>query len=276
MDLHTNTIKRALREGRPQIGLWSTLGSHIAAEVLAGSGFDWVLFDTEHAPNDLTLVHRQLQAMQGSTTSAVVRPAWNDAVLFKRLLDTGVQTLLVPFVQSADEARRAVAATRYPPRGIRGVATTIRANKYGRVKDYLHHADEEICVVVQIETRQAVEQIEAIAAIDGVDCLFIGPSDLAADLGHLGNNAHPDVRGVITSAIGRVRRTGKAAGILAPIEADARHWIELGCTFVGVGNDTGILARQTEALAARLKSDLGAERVESGRGTETQRITERK
>jgi 4-hydroxy-2-oxoheptanedioate aldolase len=254
VDLPVNALKRALRDGRAQIGLWSTLASHIGAEVIAGSGFDWVLFDTEHAPNDLELVQRQLQAIQGTTTSAVVRPAWNDAVIFKRLLDVGVQTLLVPWVQNADEARRAVAATRYPPRGIRGVATTIRANRYGRVKDYLRRADEEICVIVQLETRAALDELEAIAAVDGVDGLFIGPSDLAADLGHLGDNGHPDVRGVITNAIGRIRRTGRAAGILAPIEADALHWLELGCTFVGVGNDTSVLARHSEALAQKFRA----------------------
>jgi len=213
-----------------------------------------VLFDTEHAPNDLELVQRQLQAIQGTTTSAVVRPAWNDAVIFKRLLDVGVQTLLVPWVQNADEARRAVAATRYPPRGIRGVATTIRANRYGRVKDYLRRADEEICVIVQLETCAALDELEAIAAVDGVDGLFIGPSDLAADMGHLGDNGHPDVRSTIANAIGRIRRTGRAAGILAPIEADAHHWLELGCTFVGVGNDTGLLARHSEALAQKFRS----------------------
>src|SRR5262245_8863668 len=254
MDLPTNALKRALREGRPQIGLWSTLASHIGAEVIAGSGFDWVLFDTEHAPNDLELVQRQLQAIQGTTTSAVVRPAWNDAVIFKRLLDAGVQSLLVPWVQNADEDRRAVAATRFPPRGIRGVATTTRANRNGRVKDYLRRADEEICVIVQLETRAALGELEAIAAVDGIDALFIGPSDLAAIMGHLGNNGHPEVRAAITDAIGRIRRAGKAAGILAPIEADAFHWLELGCLFVGVGNDTGILARQTEALAAKFKT----------------------
>jgi 4-hydroxy-2-oxoheptanedioate aldolase len=253
MDLPINTLKRALREGRTQIGLWSSLSSHIAAEIVAGSGFDWVLFDTEHAPNDLSMVHRQLQAMQASGTAAVVRPAWNDPVLFKRLLDVGVQSLVVPFVQNADEAKRAVAATRYPPHGIRGVATTTRANRYGRVKEYLRRAHEEICVIVQIETRAAIDQIEAIAAVDGIDALFIGPSDLAADLGHLGDNAHPDVRAAIDDAIRRIGRTGKAAGILTPIEADARHWLEIGCLFVGVGSDTGILARQSEALAARFK-----------------------
>ena len=246
-----NRLKRALREGRPQIGLWSTLASPVAAEIVAGSGFDWVLLDTEHAPNDVTNVHRHLQAMQGSAASAVVRPYWNDTVLFKRLLDIGVQTLLVPFVQNAEEARSAVAATRYPPHGVRGVATTIRANGYGRAKDYLHRAHDEICVIVQIETPQAIAGIEAIAAVDGVDGLFIGPSDLAASMGHLGDSAHADVRREIESAIQRIRASGKCAGILAPVEADARHWLEVGCVFVGVGNDTGILARQTEALAAR-------------------------
>ena len=253
MEVPVNRLKRALRDGQPQIGLWSTLTSPVATEVVAGSGFDWVLLDTEHAPNDVTSVHRQLQAMQGSAASAVVRPYWNDAVLFKRLLDIGVQSLLVPFVQNADEARLAVAATRYPPEGVRGVATTIRANRYGRAKDYLHRAHDEICVIVQVETPQAIANVEAIAAVEGVDGLFIGPSDLAASMGHLGDNGHPDVRVEIEHAIQRIRATGKCAGILAPIEADARHWLELGCLFVGVGNDTGILARQTEALAAKFK-----------------------
>ena len=249
----TNTLKRALRDGRAQIGLWSSLSSHVTVEVIAGSGFDWLLLDTEHSPNELTMVHGQLQAMQGSAASAVVRPAWNDPVLFKRLLDIGVQSLLVPWVQNADEAKRAVEATRYPPQGIRGVATTTRATRYGRLKDYLKRANEEICVIVQIETRTALGHLESIAAVDGVDGLFIGPGDLAADLGHLGDSAHPDVRRAIDNAIGRIVKTGKFAGILAPVEADARHWLQLGCLFVAVGSDAGILARQSEALAAKFK-----------------------
>jgi 4-hydroxy-2-oxoheptanedioate aldolase len=253
IDPPVNRLKHALRGGDVQIGLWSCLASPVAAEVVAGAGFDWILLDTEHAPNDVADVHRQLQAMQGSATSAVVRPAWNDPVLFKRLLDVGAQSFVVPFVQNADEAARAVAATRYPPRGIRGVATTTRASRYGRVKDYLARASDEICVIVQIETRVALRNIEAIAAVDGVDGLFIGPSDLAADMGHLGDNGHPEVRAAIEDAVGRIRAAGRAAGILAPVEADARHWIDVGCRFVGVGNDAGVLARQTEALAAKFK-----------------------
>lgn len=253
MKMPVNQLKRALREGRPQIGLWSSLASHITVEVLAGSGFDWLLLDTEHAPNELTMVHNQLQAMTGGTATPVVRPPWNDAVLFKRLLDIGVQSLLVPLVQTGEEARRAVAATRYPPQGIRGVAAAMRANNFGRVKDYPHHAHDEICVMIQVETRSALENLEAIADVDGVDGLFIGPSDLAAALGHLGHSGHPEVRAAIDDAIVRICKTGKAAGILAPVETDARHWLDLGCLFVAVGSDLGILARQSEALAAKFK-----------------------
>lgn len=253
MDLPANPLKRALREGRPQIGLWSSLPTHNTVEVVAGAGFDWLLLDAEHAPAELPVIHSQLQAMAGGTAAAVVRPGWNDAVLLKRLLDLGVQSFLVPMVQDADEARRAVAATRYPPQGIRGVAVAIRANRFGRVKDYARRANGEICVQVQLETRKALENLEAIAAVDGVDGLFIGPSDLAADLGHLGDSAHPEVRSAIDDAIPRIVRSGKAAGILAPVEADARHWLALGATFVAVGSDVGLLARQSEALAAKFK-----------------------
>jgi 4-hydroxy-2-oxoheptanedioate aldolase len=249
--LPTNAFKRAILERRPQIGLWSSLCSNIVAEVIAGAGFDWVLVDTEHAPNELPLVLSQLQGLIGGTAAPVVRPAWNDMVLMKRLLDIGVQNLLVPYVQTAEEARAAVAATRYPPQGVRGVAVTHRANHYGRVKDYYKRAGEEICVLVQIETRVALQNIEAIAAVEGVDGLFIGPSDLAAAFGHVGETGHPEVRAAIEEGLKRIRQTGKAPGILAPIEADARHWLSLGCVFLAVGSDVGLLARQSEELAAK-------------------------
>src|SRR6185369_10305929 len=167
-----NLFKQAIREGRPQIGLWSSICSNLAAEVIAGSGFDWILVDTEHAPNELPTVFSQLEALAGGTAAPVVRPAWNDMVLMKRLLDIGVQNLLIPYVQTADEARAAVASTRYPPEGVRGVAVLHRANKFGRVKDYVNRIGEEICVLVQIETPTALRNIEAIAAVDGVDGLF--------------------------------------------------------------------------------------------------------
>ena len=249
----TNLFKQAIRDGRPQIGLWSSLCSNLAAEVIAGAGFDWILVDTEHAPNELPMVFSQLQALAGGTAAPVVRPAWNDMVLVKRFLDVGAQNLLIPYVQTAEEARAAVAATRYPPQGIRGVAVTHRANRFGRVKDYFNRANEEICLLVQIETRQALQNIEAIAAVEGVDGLFIGPSDLAAAFGHLGENNHPEVRAAIEDALKRIRQAGKAPGILAPIEADARHWLSHGCVVLAVGSDIGLLARQSEELAAKFK-----------------------
>src|SRR5436190_3379452 len=218
MQLPTNQFKQAIQEGHPQIGLWCSLCSNVVAEVIGGAGFDWILIDTEHAPNELPMVYSQLQALVGSTSAPVVRPAWNDMVLMKRLLDVGVQNFLVPYVQTPEEARAAVAATRYPPQGIRGVAVTHRANQYGRVKDYFQRANEEICVLVQIETRLALENLEAIAAVEGVDGLFIGPSDLAAALGHLGDNGHPEVRAAIEDAFTRIRRANKVSGILAPLE----------------------------------------------------------
>jgi 4-hydroxy-2-oxoheptanedioate aldolase len=246
MDMPINALKRSLRAGRAQIGLWSSLSSHISVEVLAGSGFDWLLLDTEHSPNDLPMLHTQLQAMTGGSASAIVRPAWNDAVLIKRILDLGAQSLLIPMVQ-------AVAATRYPPHGIRGMGTIVRANHFGRVKDYLARVNDELCVIVQIETKKALGNLADIAAVEGVDCLFIGPSDLSADMGYLGQSGHPVVKAAIDDAIGRIRGTGKVAGILTGVEADAQHWLDLGALFVGVGSDIGILARQSEALAARFR-----------------------
>src|SRR5262245_41690679 len=211
--LPTNTFKQAIREGRTQIGLWCSLCSNIAAEVIAGAGYDWILVDTEHAPNELPMVFSQLQALVDGTAAPIVRPAWNDMVIMKRLLDVGVQNFLVPYVQTPEEARAAVAATRYPPEGIRGVAVTHRANQYGRVKNYAAESNERICVLVQIETRLALQNLEAIAAVEGIDGLFIGPSDLAAALGYLGNNAHPEVHAAIDDAIRRIIKAGKAPGI---------------------------------------------------------------
>jgi 4-hydroxy-2-oxoheptanedioate aldolase len=199
------------------------------------------------------MVFSQLQALVGGTAAPVVRPAWNDMVLMKRLLDIGVQNFLIPYVQTPEEARAAVAATRYPPQGIRGVAVTHRANRYGRVKDYFKRSNDEICVLLQIETRLGLQNLETIAAVDGVDGLFIGPSDLAAALGHLGDNGHPEVRAAIEDAFKRIRKSDKAPGILAPIESDARHWLSLGCVVLAVGSDSGLLARHSEELAAKFR-----------------------
>jgi 4-hydroxy-2-oxoheptanedioate aldolase len=254
MELPPNPFKRALRAGEPQIGLWSSLSSHYTVEVIAGAGFDWILLDSEHSPNDLENLLTQLQAAAPYPTHPVVRVPWNDMVTIKRVLDIGAQSLLVPYVSTRAEAESAVSYTRYPPGGVRGVAGTTRATRFGRVKDYATRAHEEICLLVQVETQAALDNIEAICAVDGVDGVFIGPADLHASLGYTGEIANPKVKPLIDDAIQRIRKTGKAPGILTPNEADARHWLECGALFVAVGADVGILARGAEALAAKFKS----------------------
>ena len=250
MDLPVNRFKHALRAGKLQIGLWCSLSSHYSIEVVAGAGFDWLLLDTEHSPNDLESLLTQLQAAAPYPTTPIVRVPWNDTVTIKRVLDIGAQSLLVPYVQNAAEARAAIAATRYPPVGVRGVAGTTRASRFGRIADYARRAHEELCVLVQAETQTAVDDIEAIAAVDGVDGVFIGPADLHASLGYPGETANPAVLPRIEDAIRRIVASGKAAGILTGDEKLARRYIELGALFVAVGADVGILARGAERLAA--------------------------
>jgi 4-hydroxy-2-oxoheptanedioate aldolase len=254
MDLPKNQFKSALKSARPQIGLWSSLSSSYTVEVIAGAGFDWILLDSEHSPADLENLLGQLQAAAPYPSHPVVRVPWNDMVTMKRILDVGAQSLLIPYVSTADEARAAVAHTRYPPAGVRGVAGTTRATRFGRVKDYAKRAHEEICLLVQVETQRALDNIEAICAVEGVDGVFIGPADLHASLGYTGEIANPKVKPLIDEAIRRIRKCGKAPGILTPNEADARHWLECGALFVAVGADVGILARGAEALAAKFKS----------------------
>jgi len=252
LEIPKNYFKAALREGRTQIGLWNSLCSNFSTEVIAGAGFDCIVLDMEHAPNEVFGVLSQMQAIAPyEGVSAIVRPPWNDAVIIKRVLDVGAQTLLIPYVQNLEEAKRAVAATRYPPDGVRGVAVATRANRWGRVTDYFKRVNDELCVIVQLETVEALEHLEAIAALDGIDCIFIGPSDLSASLGFLGNPQAPEVRSAIDDAFARIKRTGKAAGILMGVEAEAQRYLKEGVQFVAVGSDVGILARGSEALAAR-------------------------
>ncbi|HEX4555796.1 MAG TPA: HpcH/HpaI aldolase/citrate lyase family protein [Xanthobacteraceae bacterium] len=253
MELQRNAFKHAIARGDLQVGLWCSLCSPITAEIVSHAGFDWLLLDTEHSPNEVPDVLAQLQAVQAGTASAIVRPAWNDIVLIKRFLDIGAQTLLIPFVQNPDEARRAVEATRYPPGGIRGITGSGRASRYGRVKDYLKNASREICLLVQVETRSALDQIEAIASVDGIDGVFIGPNDLAASFGHIGNWGHPEVQSALEDAARRLKKIGKPAGILTPNEEEAKRFIQWGYTFVAVGADLGLLARGADALAMRFK-----------------------
>lgn len=254
MELAKNVFKHDMAAGKLQIGLWCSLCSNIAAELVSYSGFDWLLLDTEHSPNEVPDILSQLQASARGTAHSIVRPAWNDPVLIKRYLDIGAQTLLLPYVQNADEARQAVEATRYPPHGIRGVTGSGRAAKFGRITDYLKKANDEVCVLVQVETREALAEIDRIAAVPGVDGVFIGPSDLSASFGQIGNPAHPAVQQAIEDAGKRIRAAGKGAGILTGNEDEARRYIGWGYNFVAVGTDLVLLARATDNLAQRFKS----------------------
>jgi 4-hydroxy-2-oxoheptanedioate aldolase len=251
MELPVNHFKHALKAGKPQIGIWSSLCSHIVADILSNSGFDWVLLDSEHSPNELPIVLNQLHAMQGGTATPVVRVPWNDMVMIKRFLDIGAQSLLLPYVQSVDEAKQAVISINYPQTGMRGVAGGARAMGYGRIKDYHKKAPGELCLLVQVETRRAMASLDAIAEVEGVDGVFIGPNDLSADMGYLGNWQHPEVWKVMEDAAKRIRKAGKAPGILVG-EADGQRCLDMGYLFVAVGSDIGLL-RTGDALAAKFK-----------------------
>lgn len=253
MENPKNRFKQALRAGTPQIGLWGSIPSHYTAEVVAGAGFDWFLIDTEHTPADIENVLRQLQAVAAYPTTPIVRVPWNDMVTIKRVLDLGVQTILIPQVTTVEEARNAVTYARYPSAGVRGAAGSTRATRYGRIKNYFKGADAEICVLVQLESEAALKNLEAVAAIEGIDGIFIGPADLHASLGYLGETAHADVIPVIDDAIVRIAKAGKAPGILTSSEENARRWLKLGALFVAVGTDVGLLARGADALLAKFR-----------------------
>ncbi|ARN23299.1 2-dehydro-3-deoxyglucarate aldolase [Piscinibacter gummiphilus] len=243
-----NRLRADLLAGKRLIGCWCSLANPITTEVLGVAGFDWLLLDGEHSPNDVISFIPQLMALKDSPSAPVVRPSQNDTVEIKRLLDAGFYNFLVPFVESADDARRAVAATRYPPQGVRGVSVSQRSNRYGTVPGYFTGINDQVCVIVQIESRAGLAAAAEIAAVDGIDCLFVGPSDLAAGLGHLGNANHPDVQAAIATIFDAARQHGKPIGILAPVEADARRYLEQGATFVAVGSDLGIFRSATQAL----------------------------
>ena len=253
MNLPRNAFKHKILAGERQIGFWLSLGSAAVAEVIAGAGYDWIMIDAEHGPNALSTVIDQLRVLDGGPATPVVRPAWNDPVLIKRLLDAGAPSLLVPFVRNADEAAQAVAATRYPPRGIRGVATSQRASRWGQRTDYVQSYERELCLIVQLETAPSLAALEEIAAVPGVDALFIGPSDLAADMGHLGEPGHPEVQAAIVDAVSRCRQVGKPMGTFAPATDDARRYLDTGMTFAAVGADARVLRRGAEALATTFR-----------------------
>lgn len=253
MQLPENAFKKAIAAGRQQIGLWVSLASSYSTEIVAGSGFDWLLIDGEHSPNDPTTVLPQLQAVAPYPVTPIVRPAWNDRVLIKRYLDIGAQSLLIPYVQTVEEAEAAVASIRYPTRGARGVAGVTRASRFGRVGDYYRRAADELCLLIQVETRLGLDNLEAMAKVDGIDGVFIGPADLAAGLGHLGEIGHAEVQDAIRDAIGRIRKCGKPAGILATDEPSARRYMDWGTTFTAVGLDAMILRVEADRLAKNFR-----------------------
>ena len=266
MQLPPNAFKAALRAGRPQIGLWLGLADAYVSELLASTGFDWLAIDAEHAPNDPRSVLAQLQAIAPYPVHPVVRTASGDATLLKQYLDIGAQTLLIPMVESAEQAARIVAAARYPPAGIRGVGSALaRAARWNQVSDYLRSCEQEICVLVQVESAPGLDNLSAIAATEGVDGVFFGPADLAASMGLLGKTGDPRVQNAIAQGIKTARTAGKAAGVLSADPSVARQYLAAGAVFVAVGIDTTLLVRAARDLRAMFKDAADAP-PSSGKG----------
>src|ERR1700761_662398 len=253
----TNRWTRRIRDGRPRFGMWVASGSGYITEICAGSGIDWVLLDQEHAPNDLRTTLEQLQVLAGyPDIDVVVRPPAADPVVIKRLLDIGAQNIIVPMIDGPREASAAVAATRYPPAGVRGVGSALaRASRWNRISDYLVTADEYVSLTVQVETVASLAQLGDIVDVDGVDAVFIGPADLAASMGKLGQPEHPDVISSIEIALATIAERGKSAGVNAFNETVARRYLKAGASFVLVGADVALLARGAEELAKRYRND---------------------
>jgi len=243
-----NGFRQRILDREQLIGFWNCLTGSVTMEIAGLAGYDWLLLDSEHSPTSLPLLMAQLQTLNGSTAATVGRPAENNPVMIKQLLDIGFYNLLIPFIESADDARKAVSATRYPPHGIRGVAGAHRSNRYGSIANYNQVINDSICVLLQIESVKGIEAFDDILAVEGVDGIFIGPSDLSAALGHLGNPNHPDVQRVIRDLHDRAQAAGKSTGILAPIQADAKRYLEWGFNFVAVGTDLGVFKQAVFGL----------------------------
>ncbi|MFK7862448.1 MAG: HpcH/HpaI aldolase/citrate lyase family protein [Granulosicoccus sp.] len=256
MKLSTNTFTASLAAKANQVGLWVSLGSNFSAETIAPSGYDWVLLDMEHSPNDLGSILGQLQVFKASSTTAIVRPSWNDPVLVKRLLDIGAPGLLFPMIQSVKEAELAVASTRYPPNGIRGVSGSTRANAFGRVTDYFDRIEQETSVLLQLETVAAIEQAVDIASVDGVSGIFFGPADIAADMGLLGQPMNPAVWDVIRPAAKKLMDAGVPVGTLVFDTAFAAQLLNEGFSFVACGSDASLLAKGADALLSTVRGAL--------------------
>lgn len=251
-----NQFKAALKAKQHQLGIWNTIGGNTVPEMLAGAGFDWVLIDCEHSAVETIDVLPALQSVAGyPSVSAVVRPAENNALLFKRLLDMGAQTLLVPYVQSVEEAEAAVSAMRYGPRGVRGMAGVTRATRFGRVEHYFEQVEDELCLIVQVETAKGLDALEAIATTDGVDAVLIGPADLSASMGLPGQTGHLDVVAAIEEAIRRLAKLGVPSGILTLDAGEAASFIAQGTGFTAVGVDLAILTAGVDALRTQFRRD---------------------
>ncbi len=268
MHTPTNSFKQALARGEAQIGLWLGLADAYTAEILAGTGYDWLLVDGEHAPNDLRSILHQLQAIASASSAlppgaraphAIARVPVGDTALIKQYLDIGAQTLLVPMVDTPEQARQLVRATRYAPEGVRGMGSALaRSSRWQAYPQYVHEANQQVCLLVQAETVEAMAHLDAIAATPGVDGVFIGPADLSASMGHPGNPGHPEVQAAIHEGITRILRAGKAPGILATHEAQARQWLAAGALFVAVGVDTMLLTSAAQNLLARFRTGTDA------------------
>lgn len=254
MDLPKNHFKEAILQGNQQLGLWSSIRDPAMSEMLAGCGYDWIVLDCEHSPRDVQEVLHGLHAMSAYPVEPVVRVKSLDVAEIKKMLDIGAQTILVPYVQNGEEARLAAAAVTYPPAGLRGVAGGTRANRFAAIPDYFTKAREEICLIVQIETRDAMNNLEEIATIDGIDAIFVGPADLAASLGHPGDLKHPDVKEAIVDTIHRVRAHGKPAGFLSSDPELLDLVFDAGSVFTAIDIDMTTLRR---AVIARLSEYEG-------------------
>lgn len=267
MPAPANTFKAALKQGRTQIGLWVALTSAYTAEICGGAGYDWLLIDAEHAPNDVQTLVAQLQALSKHPVHPIIRPPVGEAWIIKQILDIGAQTILVPMVETREQAEAMVRAVRYPPHGIRGVGASLaRASGFNRIPDYLQTANGEICLLLQIESRAGLANLDAIADVEGVDGVFVGPADLAADMGFLGRPGAAEVQAAVEDALKRIQGHGKAAGILTADQSLARRYVDLGATFVGIGSDVGLFVNATTKLVGDFRAGGPSPQTAMGSG----------
>ena len=254
MPVPINQFKQRLSSDTVQIGCWASFADPYATEVLATAGFDWILLDGEHAPNDIRSLLAQLQVLAGFDVSPVVRIPIGDEVFIKQILDVGAQTLLVPMVESAEQARDLVAATRYAPKGRRGMGGALaRASQFNKITDYVQTADDQMCLLIQIETRAGLDALDDILKVDGIDGIFIGPADLSADMGYPGQPNHPEVQQTIDATFKRLKEAGKPAGIVSFDDAQTQRYIDMGVEFTAVGADIFTLAQHIRALADKFR-----------------------